>query len=356
MNIVESIQKAREGGLSDEKILEEIARQNPQKKEAFEKAKREGFSSAQILNEMIEQNSKEEKEESPPRRRTVEMEAPVQDEDGTRPRPQEEKVVPGNIPPRPTEESKLWVRIFITLGLVTLTSFALTILYRTFFIPTLEPISPQVIEKEVRIPKAEPPLLELYPEKDDVQRFAISIKEEYLMNLRRILREERGGEIIRLIIEDQREEVRESRVATLYDFFSAFNIEYPEEFFEKISENFTLLVYTKETPSALGFITSFDKDDREGVEWTVMRPWEETMEEDFLGFFEFWGEDIEVTEEDFNSEDYYGDRSRSDSIRYREGEENIGIYYSLMDDSLIFATSKEAIKEIIDRYHKFKEF
>jgi len=358
MNIVQSIRKAREAGIDDERILQEIRKQNPQKEAFFKKAEERGASPTQILNEMITQNENEkEKEERGEEKPTKKEEVLSESSEGkvTPPKTNKEEVLK-EVPPKPTEESKLWVRIFITLGLVTLSALAITILYRTFFVPTLEPISPQVVEKEVHTPRANPPLIELYPEKDDVQRFAISIDEEYLMNLRRIMREERGGEVIRLIVEDQREETSTPRVATLRDFFSVFDIEPPEKFFELVEEEFTLLVYTKESPSAIGFATSFDTEAREDVEWTVMRPWEERMEEDFLGFFGFWDEDVAITEEDFRSTDYYGDRGRSDSIRYREGEGDMGIYYSLMDDRMIFATSMEAAEEFIDRYHAYKEY
>ncbi len=345
MNIADSIKKARKAGVSDDKILQEIEKQNPQKKNDFDKARQKGASSTRILDEMIAQN---EKRKEPEKEEKITSANP--------PPKEKEEEIPKEVPPKPSEETKLWVRVFITLGLVTIASLAITLLYRTFFIPRLEPISPQLVEKEVYIPRTTPPLVALYPERDDVQRIAITTEEEYLMKLRRILREERGGELIRLIVEDHREESEAARIATLRDFFGVFDIEPPEKFFEKIDENFTLLVYTGEGASALGFVASFDKEEREDVEWTVMRPWEESMEEDFLGFFGFWGDDISVTDEDLRSEDYYGERSRSDSIRYREGEERMGIYYSLMDDSLIFATSEEAIKELIERYHTFKEF
>ncbi len=56
MKIIESINKARERGLTDKEILEEIEKQNPEKKPFFDKARERGFSSAEILDEIIRQN------------------------------------------------------------------------------------------------------------------------------------------------------------------------------------------------------------------------------------------------------------------------------------------------------------
>ncbi len=62
MGIAESIKRARERGFKDEKILEEIIRENPSKKEGLEKALKRGVSHTQILEEIIEQNKAEEPE------------------------------------------------------------------------------------------------------------------------------------------------------------------------------------------------------------------------------------------------------------------------------------------------------
>ncbi len=56
MGIEDSIKKARERGIEDKKILEEIISQNPSKKENLEKALERGASATQVLEEMITQN------------------------------------------------------------------------------------------------------------------------------------------------------------------------------------------------------------------------------------------------------------------------------------------------------------
>jgi hypothetical protein len=60
MQVVESIKKAREKQISDDLILGEIRKQNPDKEPFFKKAEEMGASSADILNEIIKQNSPKE--------------------------------------------------------------------------------------------------------------------------------------------------------------------------------------------------------------------------------------------------------------------------------------------------------
>ena len=58
--VVKSIRKARERGSSDELILEEIRKQNPEKEVFFQKAIDGGASAKEILDEVIKQNTAQE--------------------------------------------------------------------------------------------------------------------------------------------------------------------------------------------------------------------------------------------------------------------------------------------------------
>ncbi len=57
MQVVESIKKAREKEISDQLILDEIRKQNPEKEPFLKKAEERGASPTDILNEIIKQNS-----------------------------------------------------------------------------------------------------------------------------------------------------------------------------------------------------------------------------------------------------------------------------------------------------------
>ncbi len=56
MSIIKSINKAREKGISDEKILQEIIGQNPEKGKVFQEALKRGAKASQVLDETIKQN------------------------------------------------------------------------------------------------------------------------------------------------------------------------------------------------------------------------------------------------------------------------------------------------------------
>lgn len=57
MQVVESIKKAREKNISDDLILQEIRKQNPEKNPFFEKAIERGATASKILDEIIKQNT-----------------------------------------------------------------------------------------------------------------------------------------------------------------------------------------------------------------------------------------------------------------------------------------------------------
>ena len=60
MSITESIKKAKQIGASDEQIIKEIIRQNPQKRQNLEDALKKGLSSKQVLDEIIRRDVKAE--------------------------------------------------------------------------------------------------------------------------------------------------------------------------------------------------------------------------------------------------------------------------------------------------------
>ncbi len=60
MQVVESIKKAREKNVSDNLILQEIRKQNPDKNPFFEKAIERGATPTKILDEIIKQNTPKE--------------------------------------------------------------------------------------------------------------------------------------------------------------------------------------------------------------------------------------------------------------------------------------------------------
>ncbi|MCH7724949.1 MAG: hypothetical protein IH991_00500 [Planctomycetes bacterium] len=56
MAILDSIQEARKRGASDDLIIQEIRRQNPDKSSSFDEAQKRGASSTQVVEEILKQN------------------------------------------------------------------------------------------------------------------------------------------------------------------------------------------------------------------------------------------------------------------------------------------------------------
>lgn len=334
MKIIESIKKARERGFNDKEILEKIEKQNPEKKEFFNKARERGLNPSEILDEIMNQNISSFNEEN----EVIKEKEPLQ--------------LNVNIPQRPSEESKLWIRIFISLGLAVLTALFSTLFYRSFFIPRIEPVEPERIVREVHTPQATSPLLMLYPEKDEVERFAISSEEEFLIHMKRIIEEERDGDIVRVIVEDHRED--DPSIFDLKDLEEIFGLNFPQKFFEKIDSNFNLIVHPNKGRNDLAFIARFDEEDEEEIEWTIMRPWEETIEKDLQGLFSFLEKEIPLLDSDLEPTPYEGDAPRTVSIRHRKGEDGVGLYYAIMRERLLFATSLETMEKLIERYYEYQ--
>ncbi len=86
MQIVASIKKARENGVSDDLILQEIRKQNPEKEAFFKKAEERGAVATKILDEIIKQNTPVSPpppptpETPPPASPPPQMQSPVQNQ------------------------------------------------------------------------------------------------------------------------------------------------------------------------------------------------------------------------------------------------------------------------------------
>jgi hypothetical protein len=348
MNIVDFIKNGKKRGLSDDFILEEIKKQAPHKKESFERASDNGATASEILNEIIKQNDEREAAKKNQEEKNKQKETPL--------KKKEKKNIFNRKKGESTgQENAFWIRVFIALLFVCITSLSLAFFYRSLFVPKIESIHPVKIIEEVSIPHTHYPLIKIDPEKDDVIRFAASTREEYLIGIRNLMREEYQSEIIRIIVEKQ--EGEDTHIFNLSDFFNAFDIN-PPEALSLIAENdFDLFMYNDGGINNLSFIVKFDKDDSENLRWMIMRPWEETIEKDFSYFFGYFGEKVPETKDELSSVDYRSEKHKNNtSIRYREGENNMGIYYTIVEgkkeDHLIFGTSLKTIQTIIDRHYQ----
>ncbi len=345
MSFLDTINKARQQGLSDDQILEAIKKQNPQKAVAFDNAAAKGFTATQILNSIA--NPTPQSAANSPATPSAQPTPPPAHISEIKITPED---FPKSIPSRPSQESKLWVRIFISLCLVSIAALSFTTVYRALFVPSLEPISPQIRTINVYAPRAGQPLVKMYPDKDSVLRVTIESNEEIEMQMRRLIRDANEGEIIRIILEDLSMGVGENaKVSNLEDFFKAFSVTYPENFFNLIEKDFNLFIYTGEAQNRLAFITKFPVEQQQQVEMVVMRTWEKSIEKDLKGLLSPWGLEVEETDEDLKNIPHRIGSQNVVEIRYRESSRGVGLYYIVQEGYLIFATSEEAVREISTR-------
>jgi hypothetical protein len=341
MNIVDFIKNGRKRGLSDDFILEEIKKQAPHKREAFDVAINNGATAPDIVEEILKQNKEKEQMMKEQKNPDEKIEKPKTDNSiFNKKREKDQK-----------KDDGLWLRVFIALAFICITSLSLAFFYRSLFVPKIESISPVKIIEEVSVPHAHYPFIKMDPEKDDIRRFSVSTTEEYLINIRNIMREDHQSGVVRIIAENHTTE--ETRIFDLADFFKAFKIKYPETFFDNVEKEFDLIVYPEAGENNLGLIFKFKEEKENNLRWMIMRPWEETIEKDFSYFFGYFGEKIPETKDDLSTTEYESEyRKEAITIRYREGEKNMGLYYSITETHLIFGTSLKTIQTIIDRHYQ----
>ncbi len=392
MAVVESIQKARNNGVKDEQILSEIVKQNQEKAPFFEKAKERGATATDILNEIIKQNKTEKEGEiqTPPPvpkmrkmaiseelRKKEELEReqfikrlesrekgePLAEEMPLPPPPvteeiketkeevpevKEKKETPkesvGSVPQRPQTGTKLWARVVIVLVLVAVTAAAAAFFYQVLIlnppsVTEVEITDPVIVEKEIPTPRAPNPLIKINPSIDHSIRFPITTSGEYIIKMRDYMRRDYDAEVVHVVTEDQREEP--SRIVDMEDFFGFFEIRHPRGLFDVVEKDFTLIIYPDDGNNRIAFVSRFEREKREELEWLVMRPWEETIEKDFKGLFSFIGVEMPETNEELEQTNYSGHR-----IRYRETPHIEERTLMVLEEELPVYSDTESLEEL----------
>ncbi len=137
-------------------------------------------------------------------------------------------------------------------------------------------------------------------------------------------------------------------VPQLESFLSLFQIETKEGFYEKLDPAFTLFIYPQEKGIRMGFVAKIvkteGKEEKEELK-TMLRFWEDTMENDFKGFFTFLGKDKPAVNDYFSPATYKGNSIRCQTYTL----EDFGSCYSIAGDYFIFTSSLESMKKTIER-------
>ncbi|GEM_PF-1344030 len=227
-----------------------------------------------------------------------------------------------SMPEKPKDDDKMWIRIIVILALVAVVAIVLAFFYWALIMkpPTIEKhvIKPAFIEKEVSLPRAPVPLVDINPATDDSRRIAITTREDYIIKMSNIINEEIKEDLIHITTENQGEDPPE--IVNLEDFFNFLDVRYPDDLFDVIEKDFTFFVYPEEEETRIGFMSRVKEDEERSIsdtanelEWQVLRPWEKDIEEDLKELFLFLGSEIEENEKDLSQTRY-----DNHNIRYRE--------------------------------------
>ena len=136
--------------------------------------------------------------------------------------------------------------------------------------------------------------------------------------------------------------ITENKVLELKDFFQAFEIKTPTDFFDKLTNDFTLFIYSSENLNRLGFIVKI-KDKEEFS--NLVKTWEKTMEKDTELLFKTLGKKGPSFVPYFKDAHY-----QKQTFRYISfPPANFGICWSIVDDKFIFTSSGESMMAVINK-------
>ena len=249
--------------------------------------------------------------------------------------------IPKPPPERPKPSLKILIRgIILAFFLILLSGF----LYWFFwvrkpikepFIPPVEEVVPPVEEvtkePEIIIPPALIPV-------ETSKTLEISALEEIPQLLSTFLEKTfPENQFTRILIKD----TKKNKILGLKDFFAAFEVKTPDNFSEKLNNDFTLFIFSSQGVNRLGFITKIEEKENL-VDLTLS--WEPTMEKDTEKLFEVLGKGGPALSSSFKTSSYQEISFRFLTI----SREDFGICYALFNNYFIFTSSFESIKKTID--------
>lgn len=360
-------ERERIAGLrTEEEIRKERERIEKLKKEELEReeAKEEAEMRKEIIRKAKEEERKKREEEERERKekileeRKLEREKAWQIEEEERrkllerlrareipkeekrvPEKAEEVLVPRPVPKRPSLIEKIFIRVLILLVIFGFFGLLFAFWYWYFKVreipspppPPVEEVIPE-IKPEVIIP---PSLISV----EETETLEISRAEEIPEKFGQVLTKEiKEGDFVRILIKN----VPENKLISLSEFFEAFQIKTPDNFYQKLAENYTLFIFSQTAGKRIGFIAEIKE--KEGFS-DLLKSWEASMEKDFENLFVLLGKEKPALSPYFKDGKHQGVSFRFQTFTLQD----LGICYSLFDNYFIFTSSGESITKTIDK-------
>jgi len=251
----------------------------------------------------------------------------------------EEVLIPKPLPKKPSPFKKVLVRGIICAVLLLifgslLWSFILKKPAEEVILPAEEEIIPAEEKEEEIIEKPEISIPPSLISAAETKVSEISQNEEIPEVIRQLMAEELPlGTFTRIVIKN----TSENRLSSLEDLSQAFQIEAPEEIFQKLGPDYTLALYPQEQGKRVAFVTKVKE--KEGLT-ELLKDWETKLRE---GVF-VSGEELSPLVPYFKETSFKGITFRYLTI----SREDLGICYLILDDYFILATSFESLKKTIE--------
>lgn len=245
------------------------------------------------------------------------------------------------LPPLSFKKPSLFEKIFIRVAIIILVFLILLNLFLFWYwylketppqAPSPSPLVEEIVPKEVIIP---PSLISV----ETTETLEISNPEELRSLLSQILeRDLVKGQFIRILIKNK----LENKILGLKEFYEVFEIKTPENFYQKLENDFTLFIYPQKEGKRLGFVSEIKE--KEGFS-ELLKSWESTIEKDFKNLFILLGQEKPALVPYFKEEEY-----KNVTIKFQTiSTADLGICYGIFDKYFIFTTSWESIKKVIDK-------
>lgn len=404
MLIIESIHKARVKGVTDEQILEEIMKQNPERGKVFSESIKKGIKATQIIDEIIKEQEKKEEERriQEAKKRIEELKRITQEKKEAEipisvvPELKiEEKPLQPTPPLKPIEiirpvpkklslREKLWIRVSIFSLVLILLAGVGTFWYWYFIIRQQPPLPAGCTEDkdcpinyycslnkicvEKNVPKEcnnDNDCPEKYvcgPEKtciaepdihipdslfsvESTRTLTISQPDEFRPLLLQTIKEDQiVNEFKRVVIKN----TSEKKVLNLRDFINALQIRVPVDIYQKLKEDeFTLFIYSQVQGNRIGFAVKVKE--KQGLE-DLLKTQEKTMKDDYKTFFSLMIEDKPPLSKVFKDAKQQYRTYEGHNFRFQTlTKDDVGIVYLVSDQYFVFTSSWDSMVKTITK-------
>lgn len=239
------------------------------------------------------------------------------------------------LPEKLSMGEKLWVRLVILFIVLIILAGLITFWYWYAVIrPKNLPENPEENPPFEQLPVIPTALIPI----ENLPTLEASLENEIPVFISQIINAEfQEEEIFRVLIVNKSRD----KFVGLEEFLTAFNVETPENFYEKLNDDFTLFVHSANIGNRLGFIVKIENQENLA---NLMTSWEVNVENNTASLFAVLGKEEKALLSYFKSGQYQNISFRCQPF----SSQDLGICWSIIEDKLIWTTSWNTMEKIID--------